>query len=120
MPHCGNSIIDWTLPKTDGAIWLVAYDKEPLLSEKVNVTEANYIPSYCGDIQVVFKFHNIDKWKTITRENISQRLAVVVNGQLINAPQVNTEITSGNCSVSIPVKIIHNYLPNLDLEKLKQ
>lgn len=34
--------------------------------------------------------------------------------------RVNSEITSGSCSVSIPADKIHEYLPNLDLEKLKQ
>lgn len=115
-----NLTLDWTLPSTDGTIWLVAYESEPILSEKVNVTEANSIPAYGGDIQIGFKFSDAEKWATITRENIGKRLAVFVNGQLMNAPQVNSEITSGSCSVSIPTDKIHEYLPNLDLEKLKQ
>ena len=115
-----NLTLDWTLPSTDGTIWLVAYESEPILSEKVNVTEANSIPAYGGDIQIGFKFPDSEKWATITRENIGKRLAVFVNGQLMNAPQVNSEITSGSCSVSIPTDKIHEYLPNLDLEKLKK
>lgn len=114
-----NLTLDWTLPSTDGTIWLVAYESEPILSEKVNVTEANSIPAYGGDIQIGFKFSDAEKWATITRENIGKRLAVFVNGQLMNAPKVNTEITSGSCSVSIPTDKIHEYLPNLDLGKLK-
>ena len=115
-----NLTIGWTIPSADGKIWLVAYENEPVLNEKVKVTEANSIPSYGGDIQVAFKFVDAKKWETITQENIGKRLAVFVNGQLMNAPQVNTEITSGSCSVSIPADKIHEYLPNLDLEKLKQ
>ena len=119
--HCDkNTTIGWTIPSADGTIRLVAYENEPILSEKVTVTEANYIPSYGGDIQVGFKFADAKKWETITKENIGKRLAVFVNGQLMNAPQVNTEISSGNCSVSIPGEMIHDYLPDLDLEKLKQ
>ena len=120
IPHNPNITIDWTIPSADGKIWLVAYENEPILSENVAVTEANSIPAYGGDIQIGFKFSDAEKWATITRENIGKRLAVFVNGQLMNAPQVNSEITSGSCSVSIPTDKIHEYLPNLDLEKLKQ
>lgn len=120
IPHNPNITIDWTIPSADGKIWLVAYENEPILSENVAVTEANSMPSYDGNIQVAFKFADAEKWETITQENIGKRLAVFVNGQLMNAPQVNSEITSGSCSVSIPTDKIHEYLPNLDLEKLKQ
>lgn len=115
-----NLTLEWTIPSADGSIWLVAYENGPILSEKVAVTEANTMPSYGGNIQVAFKFADADKWATITRENIGSRLAVFVNGQLMNAPQVNNEITSGNCSVTIPGDMIKQYLPDIDLEKLKQ
>lgn len=115
LPHCENVTIGWTIPSDDGSIWLVAYDEDPILSEQVTVTEANYMPSYGGNIQVGFKFQDAKKWESITSENIGKRLAVIVNDQLMNAPQVNSEITSGNCSVSIPAEMIHDYLPNLDL-----
>lgn len=115
-----NLTLEWTIPSADGSIWLVAYENGPILSEKVAVTEANTMPSYGGNIQVAFKFADADKWATITRENIGSRLAVFVNGQLMNAPQVNNEITSGNCSVTIPSDVIKQYLPDIDLEKLKQ
>ena len=38
----------------------------------------------------------------------------------MNALQVNNEITSGNCSVTIPGDMIKQYLPGIDLEKIKQ
>ena len=115
-----NLTLDWTLPSTDGTIWLVAYESEPILSEKVNVTEANSIPAYGGDIQIGFKFSDAEKWATITRDNIGKRLAVFVNGQLMTAPQVNSEIESGSGSISIPANMVTEFLPNLDLEKIKQ
>ena len=120
VSHCGNVCFGWTLPSADGTIWLVAYENEPLLSERVSVTDANTLPSYGGNIQVAFKFMDASEWAKITRSNIGNRLAVFVNGQLMNAPQVNAAITSGNCSVSIPEDMIHDFLPDLDLEKLKQ
>ena len=120
IKHSGNLTIAWTVPSADGSIWLVAYEKEPLLSEIVSVTEANSMASYGDVIQVAFRFADADKWAAITRENIGNRLAVIVNGQPMNAPQVNCEITSGNCSVTIPDDMIKQYLPDIDLEKLKQ
>lgn len=119
VPHCGNVTIGWTIPGSDGSIWLVAYDNEPLLSEKVKVTKVSYIPSYYGGFQVAFRFPDAKKWAAITAGNIGQRLAVIVNGQLMNAPQVNTEITSGHCSVSVPEEAIHKFLPDIDIEKLR-
>lgn len=115
-----NLTVDWAIPGADGTIWLVAYESEPILSEKVIVMEANSMPSYGGDIQVGFKFTDAEKWATITRENIGKRLAVFVNGRLMNAPRVNCEIESGSCSVSIPANMVKDFLPNLDLEKIKQ
>ena len=115
-----NLTLDWTIPNTDGTIWLVAYESEPILSEKVSVTEANSIPSYSGNIQISFKFSDAEKWATITRENIGKRLALFVNDQLMNAPKVNSEIESGRCSVSIPANMVKDFLPNIDLEKIKQ
>lgn len=115
-----NLTLEWTIPSADGSIWLVAYENGPIISENVSVIEANTMPSYGGNIQVAFKFADADKWAAVTRENIGGRLAVFVNGQLMNAPQVNSEITSGNCSVTIPDDMIKQYLPDIDLEKLKQ
>lgn len=115
-----NLTLEWSIPSSDGRIWLVAYESEPILSEAVTITDASSNRLYGGNIQVGFRFNDAEKWATITRENIGKRLAVFVNGQLMNAPQVNSEIESGNCSVSIPADMIHDYLPNLDLEKLKQ
>lgn len=115
-----NLTLEWSIPSSDGRIWLVAYESEPILSEAVTVTDAYSNRLYGGNIQVGFRFNDAEKWATITRENIGKRLAVFVNGQLMNAPQVNSEIESGNCSVSIPANMIPDYLPNLDLEKLKQ
>lgn len=112
--------IGWTVPSSDGAIWLVAYEQEPILSETVRVDAVNSIQSYGGDLQVAFKFPDAAKWEEITKSNIGKRLAVMVNGRLTNAPQVNCEITSGNCSVTIPAEMIAGFLPNLDVEKLKR
>lgn len=43
-----------------------------------------------------------------------------VNGQLMNAPKVNSEIESGRCSVSILANMVKDFLPNLDLEETNQ
>lgn len=119
MKRCGNVTVGWTIPVADGSIWLVAYENEPLLIDRVQITE-EAVQAYGGDIQVGFRFSNAGKWAEITEENIGQRLAVVVDGQLMSAPQVNTQITSGNCTVTIPDEKIHRFLPELDLEKINR
>lgn len=115
-----NLTLDWTLPNTDGTIWLVAYESEPILLERVSITEAYSMPAYAGNIQIGFKFSDAEKWATITREETGKRLVIFVNGQLINAPKVNGEIESGSCSVSIPTNMVTNFLPNFDIEQIKQ
>lgn len=112
-----NLTLGWTMPWSDGVIFLVAYENEPVLSEKVKVTEVNSISSYGGDVQVAFKFPDADKWAEITRKNIGKRLAIFVNGQLMSAPQVNTEIEHGNCSVTIPASGVRNYLSDYAPER---
>ena len=112
-PEMEEFIFGWTLPSADGSIWLVAYEPEPLWSENATVTSAETIPSNEGAVQLVFKFPDAQKWESITKDNIGKRLAMFVNGQLMNAPQVNTEITSGKFAASIP----YDYLPDLGLEK---
>lgn len=113
-----NLTFEWTVPAADGTIWLVAFESEPILSEKVRVTENNSIFSYGGNIQVAFKFSDVDRWATITRRNIGKRLAIFVNGRLMGAPQVNTPIESGSCSVTFPAEAMDDYLPNFDLENI--
>lgn len=113
-----NLTLEWTVAATDGTIRLVAYESEPILSEKVKITENNSIMSYGGDIQVAFKFPDVDRWATVTRQNIGKRLAIFVNGRLMSAPQVNTSIESGSCSVTFPAEVKDDYLPNFDLENV--
>ena len=113
-----NLMLEWTVPAADGTIWLVAYESEPILSERVKVTENNSIFSYGGNIHVAFKFPDVDRWSTITRQNIGKRLAIFVNGRLMSAPQVNTPIESGSCSVTFPAGVMDDYLPNFNLEKI--
>ncbi len=117
VKHCGNTTIGWTIPSSDGSIWLIAYDNEPLIAETVSIITANNITCYGDDWQIAFRFSDAEKWEVITGDNIGKRLAVIVNGQLMNAPKVNTEISSGNCSVIIPGNMVNCFLPNIDIEK---
>ena len=117
LKPCGNITIAWTVPSSDGSIWLVAYESEPLLSENVAVSAGYPMPSYGDDLQVPFKFADAENWSRITRENIGERLAITVNGQLMNAPKVNNEITSGNCYVTIPSDLANHFLPKIDEQK---
>lgn len=51
-----NVSLSWTMPGADGDIWLVAYENEPVLSERVSIAATNPISAHDGNIQVAFKF----------------------------------------------------------------
>lgn len=110
----GLSISDyaWTLPDND-TVFLAVYNPVPLIAETVTAGEPEIISEY-GIVQVPFKFSDKEKWGDITESNIEKRLAVFVDGKLINAPKVNCRISSGNCSVTIPLSVSAEFLPDIE------
>ncbi|MDE6497926.1 MAG: hypothetical protein K2L21_04620 [Muribaculaceae bacterium] len=90
---------------------LVIYSRKPLLSENVEVDEICYLPDDDMNVLVLFKFDDAMAWQHITSSYIGKRLAIVVNGEVVNAPVVNASIESGNCSVLLPRRIAYRFLP---------
>ena len=117
LSSCGDLTHAWTIAQNDSC-YLVFYNPTPILIEQVAVTDANYIPAYGDNIQVAWRFADSAEWARITSGHIGQRLAIFVNGQLMNAPQVNCEITGGACSVAIPVTMIRTFLPDTPIPDL--
>lgn len=96
---------------------LVIYSRKPLLSENVEVEDICYLPDNGANVLVLFKFDDAMAWQHITSSYIGKRLAIVINGEIVNAPVVNVCIESGNCSVVLPRRIADRFLPgweNLD------
>jgi len=54
------------------------------------------------EIGVVFTDQGRKRFAEITRENIGQRLAIVIDGTLHSAPRIATEISGGRCVLSGP------------------
>lgn len=97
---------------------LVIVPDTPLLEQEVEVTEVNRLPSYDDNLQIAFRFNDKKQWEHITTANIGKRIAISVNGKILNAPQVNAPITQGACSVTIPAEEVPDMSPDIDLSIL--
>ena len=92
----------WVNYGDPGKMDLVIIASTPLLEQDVEITEVNKLPK-SGDIyQVAFRFNDRSLWEKITTANIGKRIAICVNGTVLSAPQVNSPITQGACSVTVP------------------
>ncbi|MDE6286129.1 MAG: hypothetical protein K2L99_03950 [Muribaculaceae bacterium] len=90
---------------------LVIYSRKPLLTENVEVEDVCALSEDDDNVLVIFKFDDAIAWQNITSAYIGKRLAIVVNGEVVNAPVVNACIESGNCSVLLPRRIADRFLP---------
>lgn len=96
---------------------LVILPATPLLEQEVEVTGINILSQYGDVLQVCFSFDEKRKWEEITSASIGNRIAICVNGVVLNAPQVNAPITQGACSVTVPIEEVPTLLPNVDLSR---
>lgn len=97
---------------------LIIIPAEPLLrQEGVEITKVDRLSEDSEDMQVAFRLDDARKWKNITAANIGKQIAISVNGQVLNAPRVMDVITSGNCTVIIPVSKAKDLLPATSLQK---
>lgn len=97
---------------------LVIIPSQPLLQQKeVEITKVDRLSKDSEDMQVAFRLDDARKWKNITAANIGKQIAISVNGQVLNAPRVMDVITSGNCTVIIPVSKAKDLLPATSLQK---
>lgn len=108
--------IGWTLPHDDGQLSLIAYENEPLMSEKVRIDE---VTPEGNVVDVRFTFSDAEKWTEITRENIGNSLALFVNGQLVSTPWIADVIQGGKCSVVISKNLVKDFLPKRYLKASK-
>jgi preprotein translocase subunit SecD len=51
-------------------------------------------------IGIKFKTSAIASWANITKRNLNSYIAIVVDGNVISAPSVRSEITGGNCQIT--------------------
>lgn len=103
-------IYQWISYTDPERLELVIMPDKPLLRQKVEITAVDTIPEY-GIVQFSFRFNDKKEWEEITAANIGRRIAIFVNGKLLNAPQVNMPITQGACAVTVPLDEAAEMLP---------
>jgi len=85
-------------------------DKKPILLEDQPALQGEGIDNARVDIdsagfnqpKIALKFNSKGKGKfaRITRENVNRRLAIVLDGEVLSAPNINEPILSGNAEIS--------------------
>lgn len=92
---------------------LVIYSRKPLISETVKITDVCSIPDDYENVLVLFRFADAIAWRNITASFLGRRLAIAVNGVVVNAPVVNACIEGGYCSVLLPRRLAGTMLPGI-------
>lgn len=111
----------WLVSLTDTTkCELVAYNRTPLLKERVKISAVGGLSGYGSLIQIEFRFSDPSLWQKITADNVGQRLAVALNGVILCAPKVNMPIESGNCAVTVTPSQFDRYFPDLNVGRMSQ
>lgn len=77
----------------------VLYSVPEVMAETVTVSEVSDLEDGADDVIASFHFSDCSRWAGVTVSNIGRRIAVAVNGQVVSAPMVMSEIKEGGCSV---------------------
>ena len=85
---------------------LVIYSRKPLISETVKITDVCSIPDDYENVLVLFRFADAIAWRNITASFLGRRLAIAVNGVVVNAPVVNACIEGGYCKRELPSLVV--------------
>ncbi len=85
-------------------------DQKPILIEEKPALSGEFIDNARVDIdstgfnqpKIALKFNSkgAGKFARITRENVNRRLAIVLDGEVLSAPNINEPILSGNAEIS--------------------
>jgi len=64
----------------------------------VGIQESSRKGNY--DLLLTFSKDGADSWARMTRENVERNVAIVLDGKVVAAPMVRSEITMGKCMIS--------------------
>jgi hypothetical protein len=80
----------------------VVFVKKQTLLDQSDLQSAKLINGFQGDLQIEIKFTSAgrEKFAKVTREHLHQRLAIIVEGRLLSAPNIQSEITSGTGQIT--------------------
>lgn len=94
---CWSWIRYWNRDNSHHTWDMVVYDRNPLLTDSIyNAVEDKTVGGYH---QIAWTFSDPSRFAEITRSHIGRPLALAINGRIVMAPTVNSEIESGNCAV---------------------
>lgn len=91
------------MPCGDSAnVSLVLLDSDALLSDTIHACQITDCPDGDESVLVAFSFNNRHEWEFLTRARVGHRIAVAVNGEVVNTPVVNRSVSGGGCTVVVP------------------
>lgn len=93
---------------------LVVYRDSPLLTDTISVVSVCDNLECDDNVTVSFRFADPAEWEIVTRGLVGRRIAVAVNGKVVNTPVVNAPITEGGCTLVLPVRRARRYFPVSD------
>ena len=78
------------------------YVQNSVLLDQTAVQSANLSKSPQGDQQIEINLTDAGRkqFAEVTREHLHQRLAIVIAGKLMEAPDIQTEISGGKCQIT--------------------
>ncbi len=79
--------------------YLYALDTDNVFRPVITDIEADTNRGYT-QIDMTFDQESAQAWRTITRNNIGRSIAIVVDGEILSAPRVNTEIEGGRSAIT--------------------
>lgn len=94
---------------------LVLYRSEPLLSDTISDVDVSEYSGYAENVLLAFEFSRPHEWEIITRDMTGRRMALAVNGEVVNTPLVNAAVTGGGCTIVLPLSRVHKHFPGVDL-----
>ncbi len=99
------------LPDRDDPSQRVVVRRQPSLFGE-SLTDAQQGRSQTGQASVNFRFDNMGgrRFAEITRENVGQQFAIVLDGKVLTAPRINEPITGGSGEIT------GNFTPESALE----
>lgn len=81
---------------------LVLLDSDALLSDTIHSCQITDCPDGDESVLMAFSFNNRHEWEFVTRARVGRRVAVAVNGEVVNTPVVNRPVSGGGCMVVVP------------------
>ena len=74
---------------------------KPILLDESSLSSAT-LDAASPTVQITFTQAGGEKFGKITREHVQQKIAFLLDGQVLSAPQINSEISGGVCMIAFP------------------